>query len=236
MGERIICKKCRDILQSNYRHDFQICRCGYCYLDGGDNYCNVDGNREDIERLERKDKKNYHKSKKLNSYLYTEGKFGRRGREVLDTNNEYLYSKGKYPTKIRTEDLTEDYIKFRSRVIWYMTGYVKTFRIVDIGYTSIKENHLFKDDYLYISYKEKLKFEKNRFGFLDYADYDLCICGNSIIPILFAIEKNSKIDINSVKEKIYDKVNWYKKNCKEDYLRQFNSNNVDIFEYYKKYY
>ena len=92
--------------------------------------------------------------KRLNSYLYTKGKFGKRHREVLDTNNEYLYSYCRYPTKIKKEDLTEDYIEFRSRVIWYMTGYVKTSGIVDIGYTSIKENHLFKDDYLYISYKK----------------------------------------------------------------------------------
>ena len=40
-----------------------------------------------------------------------------------------------------------------------MTGYIRTSGVVDIGYTYIKENHLFKDDYLYISYKEKLKFE-----------------------------------------------------------------------------
>lgn len=117
-----------------------------------------------------------------------------------------------------------------------MTGYVKTSGIVDIGYKSIKINHLFKDDYLYISYKEKLKFEKNIFGFCDYTNYDICICGNSIIPILFAIEENSKININGVKEKIYEKVDWYKNHYKEDYLIQFDDENVDIFEYYKKCY
>ena len=29
MGERIRCRKCGDILQSKYRHDFQMCKCGY---------------------------------------------------------------------------------------------------------------------------------------------------------------------------------------------------------------
>ena len=57
-----------------------------------------------------------------------------------------------------------------------------------------------------------------------------------IIPILFAIEENSKIDINGVKEKIYEKVNWYKTHYKEDYIRQFGNEDVDIFEYYKKCY
>lgn len=236
MGEMIRCKKYGDILQSKYRHNFQMCRCGSCYKDGRDDYCRVDGNKEDIEWLDIKDKKNSNKKKRLKSYLYTKGKFGKRFREVLDTNNEYLYSHGRYPTKTRKEDLTEDYIEFRSRVIWYMTGYVKTSGIVDIGYKSIKINHLFKDDYLYISYKEKLKFEKNIFGFCDYTNYDICICGNSIIPILFAIEENSKININGVKEKIYEKVDWYKNHYKEDYLIQFDDENVDIFEYYKKCY
>ena len=120
MGEMIRCKKYGDILQSKYRYNFQICRCGSCYKDGRDDYCRVGGNKEDIEWLDIKDKKNCNKKKRLKSYLYTKGKFGKRFREVLDTNNEYLYSHGRYPTKIRKEDLTEDYIEFRSRVIWYI--------------------------------------------------------------------------------------------------------------------
>ena len=94
--------------------------------------------------------------KKINPYFYTQGKFGKRFRETVDTNNEYLYSRGHYPTKIKEEDLPEDYIEFRSRVIWYMIGYLKTSGVVDMDYKALKINHLFKDDYLYISYKEKL--------------------------------------------------------------------------------
>lgn len=90
---------------------------------------------------------------KARALFYTQGKFGKLFRQILDTENEYLYSRGHYPTKIKKEDLPEDYIEFRSRVIWYMTGYLKTSGIVDIGYKALKINHLFKDDYLYISYK-----------------------------------------------------------------------------------
>lgn len=56
MGERIKCKKCGDILQSKYRHDFQMCKCGSCYIDGGDDYCRVGGKKENIEWLDRKEK------------------------------------------------------------------------------------------------------------------------------------------------------------------------------------
>ena len=230
MGERIRCRKCGDILQSKYRHDFKMCRCGSCYIDGGDDYCRVGGDKKDIEWIDRKE----NKRKQLRYNGYTEGKFGEKYREILDTNNKYLYSQGRYHTKIKKEDLTEDYIKFKSRAIWYMTGYIRTSGVVDIGYTYIKENHLFKDDYLYISYKEKLKFEENKLGTLQYVNYDMSICGNSIIPILLAIEVNSNVDINIVKEKIYEKVEWYKNNYKEDYIRQFGNENTDIFEYYNE--
>lgn len=59
MGERIRCRKCGDILQSKYRHDFQMCKCGSCYIDGGDDYCRVGGEKEDIEWIDRNDKKQF---------------------------------------------------------------------------------------------------------------------------------------------------------------------------------
>ena len=85
--------------------------------------------------------------KQLKSNWYTRGKFGNKWRETLDRENEYLYSKGRYPTKIKKEDLPKDYTEFQSRVIWYMTGYLKTSGIVDIDYkyTKINQGH-----YLYI--------------------------------------------------------------------------------------
>lgn len=171
---------------------------------------------------------------RINANFYTKGKFGKRIREIVDTDNEFLYSKGQYPTKIKKEDLPEDYIEFRSRAIWYMTGYIKTSGIVDINYRALKINHLFKDDYLYISYREKLKMEKNQFGFWDYINYDFCICGNDIITIALAAQKYSNIDIQKVKNKINAKVAWYRENCKEDYIRQFGDKDIDIFEFYKK--
>lgn len=170
---------------------------------------------------------------KITANIYTKGKFGKRIRETLDTDNEYLYSQGRYSTKIKKEDLPEDYVEFRSRVIWYMTGYIKTSGIVDINYKAMKINHLFKDDYLYISYNGKLKLEKSRYGFEDYVNYDICICGNDIIKILLAAQKYSNINIDEVKNKINEKVSWYRENCQEDYIRQFGDKDIDIFELYK---
>ncbi len=70
--------------------------------------------------------------KRLNSFLYTKGKFAKGCIRNVDTDNEYLYSKAMYKTKIKKEDLSNDYIEFRSGVIRYMTGYLKTSGVVDI--------------------------------------------------------------------------------------------------------
>ena len=70
---------------------------------------------------------------RINSNWYTKGKFDRKNwRNTIDTENEFLYSKGRYPTKIRKENLPNDYAEFRSRTIWYMTGFVKTSNVKDI--------------------------------------------------------------------------------------------------------
>lgn len=54
---------------------------------------------------------------RINSFIYTYGKFGKGFREILDTENKFLYSHGRYPTKIVAEDLPEDYIKIHSRTL-----------------------------------------------------------------------------------------------------------------------
>ena len=90
-----------------------------------------------------------YKGKKIGAYLYTIGKFGKGYREVINTDYPFLYSGGVYPTKLTVSDLPDDYIPIHSRVIWYMHGFLRTSGITDMKYTYVKENHLFKDDYLY---------------------------------------------------------------------------------------
>ena len=167
--------------------------------------------------------------KRITAEFYTRGKFGKRQREKLDTGNPFLYSKGRYPTKITSEDLPEDYIEIHSRSIWYMTGYLKTSGIVDIGYTWIKENHLFKDDYIYISYKEKLRIEPDEWGLKRYANYDVCICGNDIINIVLAAEKYSHCDTSFARSEIEKKRIWLRDNEPEEYARMVGEDR-DIFE------
>lgn len=46
---RIRCKKCGDIIQSTYRHDFVMCSCQSCFIDGGDDYTRIGGFKDDWE-------------------------------------------------------------------------------------------------------------------------------------------------------------------------------------------
>lgn len=41
------CKRCGDIIESTYRHDFRTCKCGAVYVDGGKDYLRRRGKRED---------------------------------------------------------------------------------------------------------------------------------------------------------------------------------------------
>ncbi len=173
--------------------------------------------------------------KRIKAYIYTKGHFGKRNRETLDTDSQFLYSGGIYPTKIEEKDLPEYYCKIHSRSIWYMEGFVRTIDVKYIDYSFVDENHLFKDDYIYISYNKPIRTIKNGWSYMDYEDYDVHISGNDIIPILFFIEKYSpNVDTSHVRKKILKKFNLYKLHYYDDYKRCF-ADDTDIFEYYKQF-
>lgn len=48
---KIQCKKCEDIITSEYTHDFKWCRCHSVAVDGGQSYLKRCGELEDIIEL-----------------------------------------------------------------------------------------------------------------------------------------------------------------------------------------
>ena len=38
---KIKCKLCNTIIESKYTHDFQVCKCGKVYIDGGLSYTRI---------------------------------------------------------------------------------------------------------------------------------------------------------------------------------------------------
>lgn len=52
MKNRARCKKCNDIIESKYRHDFVSCKCGAIFVDGGNDYFRAGGDFQYFERLD----------------------------------------------------------------------------------------------------------------------------------------------------------------------------------------
>ena len=51
ISNKIKCKKCGDIIESTYRHDFKFCKCESVAVDGGKDYLRRLGKDEDYEEL-----------------------------------------------------------------------------------------------------------------------------------------------------------------------------------------
>ena len=45
---KIKCLKCGEIIESLSIHDFKKCKCGSCFIDGGNKYTRIGGNPKDI--------------------------------------------------------------------------------------------------------------------------------------------------------------------------------------------
>ena len=82
----------------------------------------------------------------------------------------------------------------------------------------------------FISYKEKLKVEEDRFGFIDYVNYDACFCGPDILDIAHTIEKYSHLDISHIRKGMKEKVRWLKKNEPDFYETCFHGNDKDFLK------
>lgn len=54
MSVKIRCKKCGDVIQSKHVHDFVMCKCKSCFIDGGDEYTRIGGWNTDWEYVQSK--------------------------------------------------------------------------------------------------------------------------------------------------------------------------------------
>ena len=52
MGSKLRCLRCKDVIESKFRHDFRRCKCGAIFIDGGEEYTRYGGYPEDMEWVE----------------------------------------------------------------------------------------------------------------------------------------------------------------------------------------
>jgi len=88
-------------------------------------------------------------------------------------NEDGTLFSGRYKTKMHPTDLPDWYLYGRYYKRW---GYMSTKGIVDMVYRpNLHVNHFLKDDFLYISYKEKIKpvteEDKKKDRMLRYEEY-----------------------------------------------------------------
>ena len=145
---------------------------------------------------------------KPHATFYTADKLSRLPRVIESRGEGTLFSKGRYPTKLTPDDLPESYIEVSSRVFGTTRAWVKASGAADAAYKPMRINHMFKDDYLLISYSGEISPVIGPYGCQDFEGWDLAVSGNSIPSLVLALEKYSGLDCSGVRAAIEEKRAW----------------------------
>ena len=150
--------------------------------------------------------------KKIGSHWYSETssriRHGLFTERTLEGNR--LFAQGMYPTNLTAKDLPEYFKEI------YLRGkiFIDTKNVVDVVYKPnyFTDNHLFKDDFLYISWKEELRLSENeRWSF--YENYDKLLWGWPIMVFVESALKYTEGEIHAkleaIHKKLFDKITWY---------------------------
>ena len=165
------------------------------------------------------------------SHLYATSKYNWRSGhlETVYPKDDTLFSCGIYPTKITAADLPEWYVYGRFYKHW---GYLCAKGVKSLVYDPCKfSNHMFKDDFLYISYHDQIIPNPDRSeSFNKFIGYDEYIYGSVIVSFLKAVEKYSGYDISEIKVQIEDKRLWFKETYPDDYALEVSNDKPYFYE------
>ena len=153
------------------------------------------------------------KMKRITSPYYT---FEKIGFDNFGKNtklaNECLYSKGLYATKITESDLPEWYV---DGIIHRRYGFLSTKGVKQMVYKPRFMNHLYRDDCLYVSFKDEAAIDLDKHGY--YQGYDLVVTGHMILRYIEAAKKYSNYDISELETALKEKEKWYAEKYPEWY-------------------
>lgn len=125
---------------------------------------------------------------------------------AIEDENGYLFSQGRYKTKIRPDDLPEWYVRGYFYKRW---GYMSAKGVKYLHYRpNMTFNHMFKDDFLFISYDKPIVPAES--DPLWYQGYDEYVFGGAILSMVRAIDRYSDCDTTEVKKAIEVKRQWFK--------------------------
>ena len=162
------------------------------------------------------------------SPLYSAGRIGLSHRNEPDS--QILFSDGRYPTKIQPQDLPP----------WYMESVLYSYRRCYLSAKGVKGlyyqpnlvfNHLFKDDFLYISYSAPITVA----AALGQQNYDYVVWGNAIPKFLLWAEKYSGYDIAELSDQVNAKALWLRETYPQE-AEKLHITQVSIMDYYRTLY
>ena len=135
-------------------------------------------------------------------------KYSREGRYLEWDPNGYLYSEGIYPTKILPKDLPEWYVHGH---LYKQYGYISAKGVKHLLYKPNYhfDEHLHKDDFLYISYGKEIDLSHRGGWPYWHKGYDELIYGMTILDFVDAAEKHSGYDVTEIRNEIERKTKWY---------------------------
>lgn len=127
------------------------------------------------------------------------------GEKMALVEGDGLFAHGTEPTNIQPEDLPAHFVNTG----WNTVRYIDALGVVDLKYEpNMWINHLLKDDYLYVSYGQKITIEEREDSFKhvskDYKNYDVAISGYGIIDFLKAVEATG-FNIDELKDQLEKK-------------------------------
>lgn len=148
-------------------------------------------------------------STKRYANFYTDRKFKIVNHNLVKITDEngYLFAKGIYKTKILEKDLPKHFVK----LYWGSKyQYVSIKNIKDILYKpNYFTNHLYKDDFLYISYDKPIVKDKiNNY----YLNYEIILYGYAIVDFVKVIKANNTYNVEKIEEELNKKRKWYEEN------------------------
>lgn len=160
--------------------------------------------------------------KRLTANYYSREKFKLGAYTPLADN--ILYSEGRYKTKLTADDMPPWYM--RGLYYGYAHGYLNTKDVSKLVYKpNLCFNHMFKDDFLYISYNSS---SKRRTIYHAEDPYDEYVWGFNIPRFLLWAEQYSNYDTAPIWQQIEEKRLWFQHTYPEDYKREVG----DITDYH----
>ena len=156
-----------------------------------------------------------------NLYFVKMFKFGSKQQGYYKTGDGTLFSSNGRKTKLLEADAPEWYLFGRFYKMW---GYLSTKGVMDMVYVpNMCFNHFLRDDYLLISYKDKIIHRDDveaRSRLDSYEGYERIVSGNDILNFLCGAKQYSDYDISGFIPLINAKAEWLKEKYPDDYERE----------------